>query len=124
MFNSEWVEKVARVCHEANRAYCIAIGDDSQPSWEQAPDWQKGSARMGVLTHLSALDSGAEILPSMSHDFWLEQKRKEGWKYGQVKDAEKKEHPCFLPYEQLPPEQRVKDYIFGHVVRAFHEALR
>jgi len=27
---------IAKVCHEANRAYCESIGDNSQLSWEDA----------------------------------------------------------------------------------------
>ena len=32
----------------ANRAYCQMIGDNSQSTWEDAPEWQKQSARKGV----------------------------------------------------------------------------
>lgn len=108
------VELIARVCHEVNRAYCAALGDDSQMQWDDAPDWQKDSARNGVQFHLSG-----EQGPEDSHNSWLAQKEADGWKYGPVKDAEKKEHPCFVPYEQLPREQRVKDYLFRAVVHAF-----
>ena len=113
------IEQVAKVCHEANRAYCETLGDASQPSWESAPEWQKDSARNGVKFHFAQLATGAEPSPSASHDSWLEQKRREGWKFGPVKDAEKKEHPCFVPYEQLPIEQRLKDYIFAAICKAF-----
>ncbi len=34
-----------------------------------------------------------------------------------MKDAEKKEHPCFVPYAELPAKQRMKDHLFGAVVR-------
>jgi len=61
---------------------------------------------------------------SDSHDSWLEEKRRDGWKYGPVKDPERKEHPCFVPYEQLPPEQRAKDYIFQGVARSLAPHLR
>lgn len=39
-------------------------------------------------------------------------------KFGPVKDPERKEHPCFVPYDQLPAAQRAKDHIFNAVVRA------
>jgi hypothetical protein len=39
-----------------------------------------------------------------------------GWVYGEVKDAEKKTHPCILPYDELPLQQRTKDYLFKQVV--------
>lgn len=44
-------EDIAKVCHEANRAYCAGIGDHSQKSWEESPDWQRTSAINGVKFH-------------------------------------------------------------------------
>lgn len=41
-------EQIARVVHEVNRAYCEALGDTSQPKWEDAPQWQRDSAMLGV----------------------------------------------------------------------------
>lgn len=108
------VNQVARVCHEANRAYCVAIGDNSQPEWDEAPDWQRKSAVTGVLYHLENPTSK----PSDSHESWLREKYADGWKLGPVKDPEKKEHPCCVPYAELPPEQQAKDAIFLSIVRA------
>ena len=56
--------------------------------------------------------------PSASHESWLAVKEADGWKYGEVKDPENKEHPCFVPYEQLPEEQKAKDHLFKAVVEA------
>lgn len=106
------IEQIAEVCHGVNRVFCISIGDNSQPRWNQAPDWQKKSAVAGVQFRLDRPESK----PSASHESWLEEKRKDGWKYGPVKDPIKKEHPCFIPYEGLPKEQQSKDYIFQAVV--------
>ena len=33
-----------------------------------------------------------------------------------TKDAEKKTHPCIVPYSDLPVVQRAKDYLFREVV--------
>jgi hypothetical protein len=104
--------KIAQVAHEVNAAYCRAIGDNSQPSWEDAPEWQRESAIAGVKFQLENPNSP----PSASHDSWLKQKEEDGWKYGEVKNPELKEHPCFVPYEELPLEQKVKDYLFKQVV--------
>jgi hypothetical protein len=114
--------KVAMICHEANRAYCLSIGDDSQPSWYDAPDWQKESALKGVQFHFHNHAHGITPTPSASHDCWLEEKRLAGWKYGPVKDPDKKEHPCFVSYDDLPIEQRMKDYLFGAICAAFANA--
>jgi hypothetical protein len=104
----------AKVAHEANRAYCLAIGDHVQESWEEAPDWQRKSCLAGVEHHLA----NPESTPEQSHECWLAEKKSDGWKYGPVKDAEKKEHPCFVPYADLPVAQQVKDYLFRAIVTA------
>lgn len=106
-------EEIARVCHEVNRAYCEALGDQSQPAWADAPEWQKSSAMLGVNLHLDN-DAG----PQASHESWWAQKVADGWVYGDTKDAEAKTHPCMVPFDQLPREQQAKDFIFRAVVHA------
>lgn len=108
------IEEIAKVCHEVNRAYCLSIGDASQPAWEDAPQWQRDSAIKGVEFHLSG-----ETTPEQSHESWMKEKVATGWTYGPIKDPDKKEHPCMVPYDQLPLEQRTKDYLFKSVVDSF-----
>jgi hypothetical protein len=117
MQESEKNEACARAAHEANRAYCIALGDCSQPHWEDAPTWQRASAINGVRGAISG------NTPEQSHNSWLEEKRLGGWAFGPVKDPSKKEHPCMVPYEKLPMSQRMKDHIFLSVVRSVAAAL-
>lgn len=107
-------ELIAQVAHEINRAYCASLGDTTQPAWDDAPDWRKASALVGVDMHLANPDA----TPEQSHESWLAQKTADGWKFGEVKDAEAKTHPCFKPYAELPAEQKAKDYLFRGVVHA------
>lgn len=103
---------IAKVAHEINRAFCAALGDETQVAWEDAPEWQRASAIAGVEMHLANPDA----TPEQSHESWLAQKLADGWEYGEVKDAQKKQHPCCVPYDQLPPEQKAKDYLFRAAV--------
>lgn len=105
----EIVEFAARATHEVNRVYCQALGDESQPHWEEAPEWQKESAREGVKA------SFIDRAPERSHERWVEKKIREGWSYGPVKDPEKKIHPCLVPFAKLPVEQQMKDFLFVFV---------
>jgi hypothetical protein len=109
--------KIASVCHEVNKKYCESIGDFSQPTWDDAPDWQKESAQKGVQFHIDNPNAG----PSASHVSWMKEKESDGWKFGKVKDPGKKEHPCFVPYEDLPVEQKSKDYIFLAIVESLKD---
>jgi hypothetical protein len=108
-------EKIAKVCHEANRAYCEVTGDFSQVPWERAPDWQKQSAVSGVEKIISGEIAG----PGQAHESWLAEKKAAGWKHGDVKDPIAKTHPCFVEFSELPPEQQAKDYLFFAIVTAF-----
>ena len=105
--------EIAEVCHEVNRAYCHALGDDSQSPWDVAPSWQRESAVKGVSLHLAG-----DVGPEASHVAWMAEKVSTGWKRGPVKDPDKKEHPCIVPFALLPVEQQAKDYIFRAVVHA------
>lgn len=112
------IERIARVAHEVNRAYCRATGDPGMAGWDTAPDWQRQSYRGGVNAHLSSSMSPAE-----SHQAWMEHKIADGWEYGPIKDAKKKQHPCMVPFDQLPQEQRVKDHLFKAVVESVARAF-
>lgn len=105
-------KNIARICHEANRAYCESIGDKSQVSWDEAPEWQKESAVKGV----QAKAANPNLTPADMHASWCDFKKQDGWQYGTKKDAEAKTHPCMVPYEELPVEQRSKDHIFSAIV--------
>lgn len=87
------VEKIAKVAHEINRAYCQSVGDYSQPSWDDAPEWQKKSAMNGVEFHIQ----NPNATPENSHENWLKDKQIDGWKYGPVKKPRNKRASMFCP---------------------------
>jgi len=113
------IEIIARVCHEANKALCDASGEGGQQSWDFAPEWQRQSAMQGVQFVIDNPTAPA----SAQHDNWMAVKLADGWKYGSVKDADIKEHPCLVPFDQLPAEQRAKDYLFQAIVKSLINAI-
>ena len=108
------IEQIAKTCHEVNRSYCESLGDMSQVAWENAPDWQKKSAVQGVKFYIG----DSKITPEQMHENWMKAKIKDGWVYGEIKDAEAKTHPCLVPYKDLPETQQLKDSLFIAVIRS------
>lgn len=119
-FTESEIEQIARTCHEVNRGLCVSNGDMSQPHWENAPDWQRESCIDGVK---KALAQPFNTDPRRNHDSWMEHKLRDGWCYGETKDADAKVHPCLLPYESLPPHEKIKNQVFLAVVHGYWRAL-
>ena len=111
------IEQIAKVAFDLNAAICRGLGDDSQPSWEGAADWQKESVIDGVEYHMRWPDA----LACSSHNNWLRKKYKDGWTYSEVKDPEKKTHPCLVEFDKLPIEQQLKDHVFRQAVHSLME---
>jgi hypothetical protein len=108
------IEKIARVCHEANRAWCEANGDTSQVAWDKAQAWQREAAVDAVKYALANPNAPA----SAQHDSWTQFKLSDGWRYGPAKDATTKTHPWLVPFDELPPEQQAKDRLLMAIVKA------
>lgn len=110
----EMIQEIACLAHEINRIYCMSLGDYFQPTWALAPAWQKESVIQGVKNVISQVET---ITPEKSHENWAKMKIMDGWTYGPEKDPAKKTHPCLVPYDELPLEQRIKDELFVTTVR-------
>ena len=50
-----------------------------------------------------------ELLAKNTHDVWARQRIREGWVYGELRDAEQKTHPDLVPYEELPEGEKQYD---------------
>lgn len=51
----------------------------------------------------------AEAISKNVHEVWAQNRIKEGWTYGPVRDDEKRQTPCLVPYDQLPEEEKAYD---------------
>ena len=105
---------IAKICHNANKAYCEMNGDSTQKNWEEADEWQRESAVKGAQFRIDNPDAGHDA----QHNSWMKEKIDSGWVYGEVKDAEAKTHPCIVPFNQLPEFQQKKDALFCAIVDA------
>ena len=109
------IGKLGRVVHEANRAYCVSIGDHVQADWDHIdPDMQQS-----VINGIRRILDNPNASPKESHDTWVDSKQAQGWKWGAVRDDEEKLHPSLVPYKQLPLSERYKDYLFRDIVKSY-----
>ena len=51
----------------------------------------------------------AEAISKNVHEVWAQNRMKEGWTFGPVRDDAKRQTPCLVPYEQLPEEEKAYD---------------
>lgn len=61
------------------------------------------------ITLPAGLSDIAEQLGKHIHDVWSQQRLAEGWRYGNERNDELKEHPCLVPYEELPESEKEYD---------------
>ncbi|MFC4726314.1 RyR domain-containing protein [Glycocaulis abyssi] len=108
------IETIARVCHEAVRAYCEALGETALPPWDEAEDWQVEATLAAVCFRVENPDAS----PGDQHQQWMEEKRRSGWQFGHTRNDHLRTHPMMVPFEALPATEKRKDLLFQRVVDA------
>lgn len=95
-------EFIARVRHIAWVSFQIAAGQ----SYNTNMDIDQLESLLNGIRWRKTHPEATEI---ENHNNWMKKKIEQGWKYGLVKDFEKKEHPDLVPFEQLPECEKRKD---------------
>jgi hypothetical protein len=107
-------EAVCSIAHEANRALCALFGDMSPLPWMAETEHVRQSVRFGVDWARRHPAATAEDM----HEQWVRFKEASGWTYGPTKNERMQQHPCIVPYDELPEHQKLKDILFLSIVRA------
>ena len=55
------------------------------------------------------LEQLVEHMSQNVHEVWAETRIRQGWIYGEQRNDELKTHPCLIPYEELPEEEKEYD---------------
>lgn len=107
---------IAGACHEAHRRFCMALGEDVPPVWEDVPVWMRHSALTNVRIQLE----NPKISAAERHWRWVQESQLDGWSLG-PKDPEAKTHPNLRPFAELPRHQQIKGEMFGAIVEALRD---
>ena len=112
------IETVAKLAHEIVSALAKETDGTVMPPWSEAPEWMHKSS----IEMVTAMYKDPSLPTSHFHDFWMKQRKDAGWKWGPVRDEEKKENPAMVPYDELPASQRAKDAALKALVRTIAES--
>ncbi len=55
------------------------------------------------------LDALVEEMAKNVHEVWAQGRLSQGWRYGEQRNDELKTHPCLVPYDELPEEEKAYD---------------
>ncbi len=50
-----------------------------------------------------------ERLARHAHEVWAQERLRLGWTHGAERDDARRQHPCLVPYEQLPDSEKQFD---------------
>jgi ryanodine receptor 2 len=78
------------------------------------------SRRTAMSYRPAPIDTTGVILPSdllelkerlaeNAHDNWARERMAQGWTHGPRRDDDRKLHPCLVPYDDLPEDEKVHD---------------
>jgi hypothetical protein len=90
------VEDVAKVVHDALRRLSLTFGDP-YPTWEQLD----GETRVEFLLTVEHSMTHPEETPQARHERWVDQRMKDGWRYGTTFSAVALRDPLILPWKNL-----------------------
>ena len=55
------------------------------------------------------LEQLVEKMSKNVHEVWADARIRQGWTYGEQRNDELKTHPCLIPYDELPDEEKEYD---------------
>lgn len=115
---SEWnymieLNRICKMCHDNNNKLMILNGESPQVGWDML------DAESQYITYKSVkkIIDDPNITAECIHNEWMNNKKLDGWVYGEVKDVTKKTHPLIVPFDQLSEIDKQKDQSFIDIVR-------
>jgi ryanodine receptor 2 len=55
------------------------------------------------------LDVIVEQMAKNVHEVWAQSRMEQGWSYGEERSDELRQHPCLVPYDELPEVEKEYD---------------
>lgn len=107
-------DQIAPVVHEAIRTLQTVLGQNASPPWSEAT-WERAST-LEAVRH--ALD---DPTPGKEHERWMRERLEGGWRYGPVRDEQRKLNPTLVPFDELPAAEKAKDALVIAITQSLKE---
>lgn len=101
-YDREIIEKIPSILSEAQKANCKKKLR-GLPMYKPKPIDTKNIILNNEILVL------CEVLAKNTHEVWASGRITDGWTYGDMRNDVKKEHPCLIPYEELPESEKEYD---------------
>ena len=108
---------IAQECHAKNNELMMMNGEEQRGSWGTLDRHTKFITLKSVIKALENPNLTAKEM----HDEWMNNKIEDGWKFGDVKDAELKTHPLIIDFELMNDVDKMKDQNFIDVCNKYRE---
>jgi hypothetical protein len=72
-------------------------------------DDPNGPAPVSLEETAAVLERHIDRLAEAEHDGWMDQRLRNGWRYGPVRNDAARLHPSIRPYAELSPDEQEKD---------------
>ena len=108
---------IARVCHEALRAYSIVIFDYSNRPWEDTDE----DSRQFLIDLVEVIIKNPSSSPRSVHGIWSSELLSKGWVYGPTPSKTKHKHPQLIGFDDLHDEDVKRYALLIGIVRSFDE---
>jgi class 3 adenylate cyclase len=97
-------EELAEDLRDSNRAQAADIPNKlNRLGYELAPSHGLPPAKLQLT------EGDVEDLAIREHDRWMNERRRNGWTYGTVRDNSRKHHHLLVPWSELPEAEKEKD---------------
>jgi hypothetical protein len=105
--------EIAKLCHEANRQYCIDNQLTTNPVWDDCD----AALQESIVSGVAEVINDPKTTPAEMHQNWIDYKEEQGWKYALNYDLKLKTHPNLVPFNKLPKFEQAKDKLFIKTVK-------
>jgi hypothetical protein len=137
--NDEIVEKIAQAIHSHYLEQAACEGNQARESrdWRDLPERLQNSNRDAAKdifrklrqcdlrvqfadphdeVDMSFDEETIEALAAEEHARWTMELLRKGWRYGRTKSDETRQHPCLVPYAELPDADRQYDMMMARTI--------